>query len=277
MAINHHQNFTSPTHLAESAYRDGTQLRKRKTLYEFMTPHYNVEEEVIRLLGLTGKEVLLDVGCGEGELLLKIAKQYPKTRLMGVDISPGILKSAQKQVQEQGLDIHFQVADTQSLPFPAVSFDRVTALHMLYHVPNIEQALQEMKRVLKSGGWLAVSTNSSESHPQLRNLGSQAARRMGMKERHPVSARFSLEIGKELLHKHFHNVTVTRFESIITLPDSKPMVEYFDSIRDMWDPRPSYKQWQSALDLIREQVEGTIDEQGSFKDHNVFGVLVAFD
>lgn len=277
MATTDQKNFTDPRHLAKSAYRDGTQLRKRKTLYEFMTPHYNVEDEVIKLLALEGSEAVLDVGCGQGELLLKIALHYPKTKLTGVDISAGIFKPAWGQAQRQDLSIQFRAADAQSLPFSNASFDRVTALHMLYHVPDIERALQEMKRVLRPGRQLAVSTNSSESHPQLRHLGSQAARHMGMKERHPVSARFSLEAGEELLRKYFQNVTLTRFESTIRLLDPKPMVKYFESIRDMWDPQPTEQQWRRALDLIQQQVERAIDKQGSFSDHNVFGVLVASD
>lgn len=271
------QNFTDPRHLAEKAYRDGTQLRRRKALYQFMTPRYDFEEEVIKLLDLRGNEILLDVGCGAGELLLKIAQRYPAVSLTGVDISPGIFAPAQEQARQRGFSIQFQTADAQSLLFPAAYFDRVTALHMLYHVPDIEKALREMKRVLKLEGRLVVSTNSLASKPELQRLGSGAAQHIGIKEHAPVSARFPIESGEELLRRYFRQVELTRFQSTITLYEPKPGVEYFDSMRDLWDPRPSDAQWQAMITFVQQQFESIIQEKGKFEDRNIFGIFVASD
>ena len=70
-------------------------------------------------------------------------------------------------------------ADGQALPFPNAAFDRVLAAHMLYHVPDREGALAEMRRVLRPGGRLVLATNGSNYQARLGELHRDAALALG--------------------------------------------------------------------------------------------------
>lgn len=92
-----------------------------------------------------GRDVL-EVGCGTG-LVLERIREFARSA-KGVDPSPGMLTKA----QERGLDV--VEGSATSLPFPDQSFDLVCSFKVLPHVPEIERALSEMSRVLRSTGVL---------------------------------------------------------------------------------------------------------------------------
>ncbi len=91
----------------------------------------------------SGKD-LLEVGCGTGLILERLARQC--RRAAGVDLSPGMLEKA----SSRGLEV--QVGSATSLPFDNDLFDVVCSFKVLAHVPEIETALAEMLRVTRPGG-----------------------------------------------------------------------------------------------------------------------------
>lgn len=100
-----------------------------------------------------GKKVL-DVGCGNGYVSSLFAKEGAYA--YGIDITPTGIKLCQKRFQTMGLSGDFQVANAEDLPFKDNTFDCVTSMGVLHHVPNTEKAVQEIYRVLKPGGRLIV-------------------------------------------------------------------------------------------------------------------------
>ena len=109
------------------------------------------EEAVIELLPKKG-EKLLDIGCGEGTFLFKLADNFKE--LWGVDISPVRIKRARHKTKKTGLkNIYFKIADIdQGLPLEDASFDVVTAISILEHVFDPHFVVGEIKRILKPGG-----------------------------------------------------------------------------------------------------------------------------
>jgi ubiquinone/menaquinone biosynthesis C-methylase UbiE len=95
----------------------------------------------------SGKRVL-EVGCGTGLILSRIAKYA--TEAVGVDLSKGMIKSA----HQQGLSV--AVGSATQLPFPDNTFDLVCSFKVLAHVPDIRTALAEVTRVTKPGGQMAL-------------------------------------------------------------------------------------------------------------------------
>lgn len=63
-----------------------------------------------------------------------------------------------KKFKRKRSRFNFKIVNAESIPFEEESFDVVIANHMLYHVPNINKALKEINRVLKSEGILFAST-----------------------------------------------------------------------------------------------------------------------
>jgi SAM-dependent methyltransferase len=133
-----------------------------------------------------------------------------------LDLSPGMVELA----RARGIDA--QAGDVQELPFADGSFDTVVAAWMLYHVPDIDQALAELARVLTTGGALIAVTNSDRHIEELRDL-------LGY-ERPGFDMTFSSENGEELLRRHF--ATVERFDAVVraTVRERDVLVAYGESI-----------------------------------------------
>jgi ubiquinone/menaquinone biosynthesis C-methylase UbiE len=94
----------------------------------------------------------LELGCGTGFFLLNL-------KLAGViesghvtDLSPGMVEVATRNAAKLGFDIEGRVADAESIPYPDASFDLVVGHAVLHHIPDVEQAMREVLRVLKPGG-----------------------------------------------------------------------------------------------------------------------------
>ncbi|QZH58120.1 class I SAM-dependent methyltransferase [Mycolicibacterium farcinogenes] len=101
---------------------------------------------------------LLDVGCGFGGTIQQINRTFSGMDLTGLNIDPRQLQAAEAQaVPVDGNKIGWVEADACRLPFEDNSFDRVLAVECIFHFPSREKFLAEAARVLKPGGYLAVS------------------------------------------------------------------------------------------------------------------------
>ncbi len=100
---------------------------------------------------------ILDIGCGPGTITADLAKLVPEGHVTAVDHAPGILDRARAVAAERGLDsVDFGVADVHALDFPDDTFCVVHAHQVLQHVGDPVQALREMYRVTKPGGFIAA-------------------------------------------------------------------------------------------------------------------------
>ena len=110
-------------------------------------------------INATGKRVL-DVGCGPGNLLVALSTDMPEL-LVGVDVDAIFLASGRSQIWEfiepSSTDPALLRAALPNLPFADETFDLVTCLLVMPHVPDDRIALTELTRVLKPGGTLAIS------------------------------------------------------------------------------------------------------------------------
>jgi ubiquinone/menaquinone biosynthesis C-methylase UbiE len=101
---------------------------------------------------------VLDVACGTGIVARLAAPQVgPIGWVVGLDTNEAMLAVARAQPTPIGAQVEWRQGDTTKLPFPDEQFDRVLCQHGLQYVPDRAAALREMKRVMASGGRLAVS------------------------------------------------------------------------------------------------------------------------
>ena len=107
---------------------------------------------------VTDGQRLLDVGCGFGGTIQQINARHSGMHLTGLNIDPRQLAAAEAQTTAtNGNDIDWVEADALQLPFADGTFDRVLAVECIFHFPSRERFLAEAARVLKPGGYLAVS------------------------------------------------------------------------------------------------------------------------
>lgn len=102
-------------------------------------------------------ESVLDVGCGTGTLAIAAKRQVGSSgSAFGIDPSPEMIARARSKASKAKSDVAFDIALAEALPFPDARFDVVLSTVMLHHLRRSvrEQAVREMKRVLKPGGRL---------------------------------------------------------------------------------------------------------------------------
>jgi SAM-dependent methyltransferase len=113
-----------------------------------------VAADFIGWLSLPANRRWLDVGCGTGALTQAIAVRATPAAVVGLDPSDGFLAYARAHTQDER--VKFQHGDAQSLPYGDGDFDAAVSGLVLNFLPRPEQALAEMKRVLRPGGTAAV-------------------------------------------------------------------------------------------------------------------------
>jgi ubiquinone/menaquinone biosynthesis C-methylase UbiE len=94
----------------------------------------------------------LELGCGTGFFLLNLMQGGVAEKGSVTDLSPGMVKVALRNAKQLGLDVDGRVADAEGIPYPDDTFDLVVGHAVLHHIPDVQQALSEVLRVLKPGG-----------------------------------------------------------------------------------------------------------------------------
>lgn len=100
---------------------------------------------------------ILDVATGTGDLAIAALSLQPDA-ITGVDISEGMMEIGRKKLKDKGLDskIALQFGDSEALPFETGSYDAITCAYGVRNFEHLEKGLQEMNRVLRTGGRVAI-------------------------------------------------------------------------------------------------------------------------
>ena len=113
----------------------------------------------IRSLALTGRERVLDLCTGTGDLAIAAARAQPSAaRVVGVDFAGAMLRVGREKLRRAGLDGRIMLVrgDATRIPLDDAVVDAVTIAFGIRNVENMEAACVEMHRVLKPGGRLAI-------------------------------------------------------------------------------------------------------------------------
>jgi ubiquinone/menaquinone biosynthesis C-methylase UbiE len=117
----------------------------------------------VDLAGVERGGRFLDVGTGTGLVALEAVRRMgPKGKVVGIDLSEGMLVVARAKASVAGLTnrVEFRRMDAEALKLEDRSFDVVVSLFALFHLPNPLTALQEMYRVLRPGGRVVIGVGS---------------------------------------------------------------------------------------------------------------------
>lgn len=133
-------------------------------------------DEIARAIAAEAPEggTVVDIGCGTGEVLGRLATLAPSLDLIGVDVDAEMIERAQRNAGRRALKAatgrpRFVVADVAELPFADESVDLVVSSYAVHHFPDRHAARSEIMRVLKPGGraliWDLVSPHGEREAP----------------------------------------------------------------------------------------------------------------
>jgi demethylmenaquinone methyltransferase/2-methoxy-6-polyprenyl-1,4-benzoquinol methylase len=118
-------------------------------------------QKVVKMVSATNPESVLDIATGTGDLAISLAKTGAK-RIVGLDLSEGMLAVGRKKIKEEGLTgkIEMTQGDSEALPFENDTFDAITVAFGVRNFENLEKGLAEILRVLKPGGRFVILETS---------------------------------------------------------------------------------------------------------------------
>jgi ubiquinone/menaquinone biosynthesis C-methylase UbiE len=132
----------------------------------------------------------LEIGSGTGYFSLNLVQLGVIERLTATDISPGMLERLAATAEALGLDQVSTVAtEAEALPFEDESFDLVLGHAVLHHIPDLDKAFAEFRRVLRPGGMIAFAGEPSRYGDQLAALPKRAGLALAPAWRRLVGAR----------------------------------------------------------------------------------------
>ena len=152
-------------------YGEGEKAQQVERMFDNIAPSYdklnhrlswNIDKgwrrKAIRQLAPYKPQALLDIATGTGDFAILAAEMLKPTRLVGADISEGMMEIGRQKVREKGLDsiISFEKEDCLALSYPDTTFDAVTAAFGIRNFADLDAGLREMCRVLKPGGHLSI-------------------------------------------------------------------------------------------------------------------------
>ena len=207
-------------------YKNATNISARIRLHR----DYSVNQEgwfpwLFSNLHLKPGMKILELGAGNGALWSQnIAKVSKNVTIVLSDISEGILADARKTIGDHP-QFQYSVFNAQKIPFADNTFDLVIANHMLFYCDDIPKALQEVRRVLKSGATFTCSTYSQKHMHEITDLVQNYNANIVLSSTN-LYERFGLDNGRQILQPYFKDISCHKYQDAIELSDSMPIISY---------------------------------------------------
>jgi demethylmenaquinone methyltransferase/2-methoxy-6-polyprenyl-1,4-benzoquinol methylase len=119
-------------------------------------------DNVVDIVAGHSPDVIMDIATGTGDLVIKMAHKTKASRLVGLDISTGMLEIGKLKVEDEQLKdrVEMVVGDSENLQFDNDTFDAITVSYGVRNFEDLERGLAEILRVLKPGGILVILETS---------------------------------------------------------------------------------------------------------------------
>jgi SAM-dependent methyltransferase len=241
-------------------YRDSSHFSARVDLHaRYSTNPVGWTRWIFDKVAVGPGECVLEVGCGPGHLWRGSTDRLPSDSfVVASDYSQGMAAEAARAIADARFA--FASTDAQALPFADETFDAVVGNHMLYHVPDLDTALEEFGRVLRPNGRLLAATNGPQHFKEVRDI-------LDIHWRYVDQ--FGLENGPERIARHFDNVTVERYPDTLHVPAAEPVIAYVKSMSSFWDLS------DELASKLRSEIDAAIARDGFFNISKDSGVITA--
>ena len=152
-------------------YHEGEKAQQVEAMFDNIAPTYdklnhrlswNIDrgwrKKAIRQLAPFAPQAMLDIATGTGDFAILAVQMLHPRKLIGADISEGMMAVGRQKVEKMGLQdtITFAKEDCLNLSYPDEKFDAVTAAFGIRNFADLDKGLKEMHRVLRKGGHLSI-------------------------------------------------------------------------------------------------------------------------
>ena len=152
-------------------YNNGEKATQVEQMFDNIAPTYDTlnhrlswnidrgwRRKAVRQLAPFKPLAMLDIATGTGDFAILAAQMLHPEKLVGADISEGMMQIGRQKVERLGLEhvIRFEKEDCTNLSYPDAAFDAVTAAFGIRNFADLDRGLSEMCRVLKKGGHLSI-------------------------------------------------------------------------------------------------------------------------
>ncbi|MFC9447903.1 class I SAM-dependent methyltransferase [Bacillus cereus] len=231
--------------------------------------HVDLDKIVIEHLQLQGEEKILEVGCASGKFLALLQTTGHKGPLTGFDQSEAMLAEAAKKNNL----IEWKRGDASKLPFETNCYDLIIARHMLYHVKDVEKTIQGFHKVIRPGGTLLATTNSSVTLPRIVEMCNRMLDAFDLPKTTSSVTPFCLENGKEILQSVFPTVEETVIHNALVFHHATPIVNYISSMFPSLNiPDNTYLHAEMKV-WLKEEVENELSlHNGIWRDPKTLAI-----
>ena len=213
-------------------YKDQSKSKKEQVanMFNTISPQYDFlnhllsggidiiwRKKAIKLLQNKGIKTMLDIATGTGDFAIEALKINPE-KIVGVDISEGMLSVGIEKMKKMGLEktIQLQKGDSEKLPFSDNSFDAVIVSFGVRNFENLQKGLSDMFRVTKPGGYcLILEFSNPRSFP--------------MKQLYTFYSKYCLPFLGKMISKDPSAYTYLP-ESVKAFPDGPEFIHIFKSV-----------------------------------------------
>ena len=213
-------------------YKDQSKSKKEQVanMFNTISPQYDFlnhllsggidiiwRKKAIKLLQNKGIKTMLDIATGTGDFAIEALKINPE-KIVGVDISEGMLSFGQEKIKKMGLEktIQLQKGDSEKLPFSDNSFDAVIVSFGVRNFENLQKGLSDMFRVTKPGGYCLILEFSNPCT-------------FPMKQLYTFYSKYCLPFLGKMISKDPSAYTYLP-ESVKAFPDGPDFIQIFKSV-----------------------------------------------
>lgn len=252
-------------------YRTMDRLTVRQRVHLLHSePPDDIEETTLGFAPVDDGASVLDIGCGTGSFLARLAHRKRAGRLLGLDISAAAAASTAAG------GVPAVRGDIRLLPFGDGQFDVIFARHMLDHVDDVPGALRECRRVLRRSGRLVAVVNDARQAPLLSGLLARTVRSHGVgmpSDAPPAVDSASLPA---LMADVFGNVRVKNVSGHLVFPDPGPLVEFGVSLLHFYGVPADGADHPAVRASVSEEITREFQRTGSpWRDPKGYSISVA--
>ena len=209
-------------------YQNAANLNLRISIHDYSTNKTGFGNWIVSHYEIGSGFRILELGCGTGSMWKDhMHLLNNNSRLVLTDFSSGMLESCKENLGFRN-ELTYEVVDIQNIPYPDHSFDAVIANMMLYHVPNLDQGLSEVRRVLKPGCKFYCATYGEHG---ISEYVASLLHEQGIRDR--LNTAFTLQNGADSLLRHFAEVRRFDYEDALEIPNAEAFANYVLSLTSL--------------------------------------------